>query len=422
MSASVSSLYEHLYIDRNGKRVDLAGKTISFKYYESLFSPVVTANMVIVDTGSSPVATSSSQDKQERVGSIVNSLPIIGNENLEFKIKSKLGTLDFKINPLIVNGAPIALQESNREVFSIALTSKMSVQNEKATTFEVYNGKISDSVRKILKEKLKVPTNRKLFIDETKFPYDFYGASYDPFRILVRLASRSVPADAKDPGYFFYETAAGINFKSISKLVSSEPKATYIRNSVLRVDNDNDFKILSLKPFKNQNTINALRSGVYSSRNIFFDPRTFKYTEKIVKLREEKLEKYLGKEVQQIPEGFDDFARTHFHILDIASLNRKIGIDPNNDPQEWQAKSSIRYNLLFTQGLNIIVPCNPQLMAGDTVKCLFEKVTVENKNLGAYDEHQSGKYLIVNLCHSFDPKRSFTALTLVRDTYGLITK
>ena len=57
MSASVSSLYEHLYIDRNGKRVDLAGKTISFRYYESLFSPVVTANMVIVDTGSSPVPT-----------------------------------------------------------------------------------------------------------------------------------------------------------------------------------------------------------------------------------------------------------------------------------------------------------------------------------------------------------------------------
>ena len=68
MSASVSSLYEHLYIDRNGKRVDLAGKTISFKYYESLLSPILTANMIIVDTGSSPVPTSSSQDIQQRSG------------------------------------------------------------------------------------------------------------------------------------------------------------------------------------------------------------------------------------------------------------------------------------------------------------------------------------------------------------------
>jgi hypothetical protein len=420
MSASVSSLYEHLYIDRNGKRVDLAGKTISFKYYESVFSPVVTANMVLVDTGSSPIPTSSSQDKQGRTGSIVNSLPITGNENLEFKIRSRQGTLDFQLNPLVVNGAPVAAQESNREVFTLALTSKLSVQNEKTIIPKTYTGKISDSVRKILRNELKVQSN-KIFIDETKFSYDFYGANQHPFKVLITLASKSVPASSKDPGYFFYETADGINFKSISSLISSKPKATYIRNSVLRADNDNDFKILSLKPFKNQNTINALRSGVYSSRNIFFDPRTFKYDEIIVKLGDQKLEKYLGKQVD-IPQGFDEFTRTHFHILDVSSLSSGVGININNDPKEWQARSTTRYNLLFTQGLNIVVPCNPQLRAGDVVECLFEKVTIDNKNLGAYDEHQSGKYLIVHLCHSFDPTRSFTSLTLVRDTYGLISK
>jgi hypothetical protein len=420
MSASVSSLYEHLYIDRNGKRVDLAGKTISFKYYESVFSPVVTANMVLVDTGSSPIPTSSSQDTQGRTGSIVNSLPITGNENVEFKIRSKRGTLNFQLNPLIVNGAPIAAQESNREVFTLSLTSKLSVQNEKTIISKTYTGKISDSVGKIIRDELKVQSN-KIFIDETKFSYDFYGANQDPFKVLVTLAAKSVPATSKDPGYFFYETASGLNFKSISSLISSKSKATYVRNSVLRADDNNDFKILSLKPFRNQNTINALRSGVYSSRNIFFDPRTFKYDEVIVKLGEQKLEKYLGKQVD-IPQGFDEFTRTHYHILDVSSLKPDVGTTVNNNPKEWQARATTRYNLLFTQGLNIIVPCNPQLQAGDVIDCLFEKVTIDNKNLGAFDEHQSGKYLIVNLCHSFDPKRSFTSLTLVRDTYGLVVK
>lgn len=420
MSASVSSLYEHLFIDRNGKRVDLAGKTISFKYYESVFSPVVTANMVVVDTGSSPIPTSSSQDIQGRTGSIVNSLPITGNENVEFKIRSKQGTLNFQLNPLIVNGAPVAAQESNREVFTLSLTSKLSVQNEKTIISKTYTGKISDSVRKIIKDELKVQSN-KIFIDETKFSYDFYGANQDPFKVLITLAAKSVPSTSKDPGYFFYETADGLNFKSISNLISSKSKATYVRNSVLRADDNNDFKILSLKPFRNQNTINALRSGVYSSRNIFFDPRTFKYDEVIVKLGEQKLEKYLGKQVD-IPQGFDEFTRTHYHILDVSSLKPDVGTTINNNPKEWQAKATTRYNLLFTQGLNIIVPCNPQLRAGDVIDCLFEKVTIDNKNLGAFDEHQSGKYLIVNLCHSFDPKRSFTSLTLVRDTYGLIAK
>lgn len=421
MSASVASLYEHLYINKNGKRVDLAGKTIAFKYYESIFSPVVTANMVIVDTGGSAVPVSSSQDRQGRAGSIVNSLPITGNEDLEFKIKTKLGTLNFQLNPLIVNGAPIAAQEANRESFALALTSKLSVQNETTLISKTYTGKISDNVRKILREELRVPTNRKIFIDDTKFSYDFYGANNHPFKVLLTLASRSVPADGKDPGYFFYETVDGINFKSISSLISAKPKETYVRNSVLRSDDDNDFKILSLKPFKNQNTINALRSGVYSSRNIFFNPRTFEYSEKIIRLSDEKMEKYLGKQID-IPENFNTFTRTHYHILDIASLNPAVGVNVNNDPKDWQAKSTMRYNLLFTQGLNIVVPCNPNLKAGDVIECLFQKVTLDNINLGAYDEHQSGKYLIAHLCHSFDPQRSFTSLTLVRDTYGLYVK
>jgi len=420
MSASVSSLYEHLYIDRNGKRIDLSGKTILFRYYESIFSPIVTANMVIVDTGSSPVPTDSSQDIQQRSGSIVNSLPITGNETLEFKIKSKSGTLDFQRDPLIVNGAPIVAQESNREAYTIALTSRLTSLNERVNIFKTYSGKISDSVTRILTEELKIPRN-KIFIDETRFHYDFNGASQHPFKVLVTLASKSVPSDSSDPGYFLFETSAGMNFRSISGLISSKPKATYVKNSIVRSTEDNDFKIISMKPFKNQNTINALRSGIYCSRNIFFDPRTFEYTEKIIKLSEQQLEKYLGKKVD-VPNEFDDYTRTHFHILDVANLSPKVGTNINNDPKEWQAKATMKYNLLFTQGINITVPCNLNLNAGDVVECLFEKVTTENRNLGAYDEHQSGKYLIAHLCHSFDPQRSFTSLTLVRDTYGLIVK
>ena len=35
------------------------------------------------------------------------------------------------------------------------------------------------------------------------------------------------------------------------------------------------------------------------------------------------------------------------------------------------------------------------------------------------DSETSGKYMIKELCHHFEAKRSFTSLRLVRDTYGL---
>jgi hypothetical protein len=68
-----------------------------------------------------------------------------------------------------------------------------------------------------------------------------------------------------------------------------------------------------------------------------------------------------------------------------------------------------------------MIPCNPNLMAGDVIECNFEKITTSEKELGFLDFNQSGKYLILNLCHHFDPQRSYTALTLVRDSFGIYT-
>ena len=35
-----------------------------------------------------------------------------------------------------------------------------------------------------------------------------------------------------------------------------------------------------------------------------------------------------------------------------------------------------------------------------------------------FDEETSGKYIIKELCHHFDPDRSFTSMKLVRDSFG----
>lgn len=287
-----------------------------------------------------------------------------------------------------------------------------------------YKGNIADSVFKILTEILKVPSNR-IFIDPTFKNYNFFGGNKDPFTVLISLASKSIPNDNSDPGYFIYENQNGINFKSISKLISAEPvnkNNPYKKFSVLRKDDEeNDYKILSMSQSRNQSLLNVLRSGVYSSRNIFFNPRTFEYKEVIVKLGEKGLKAHLGKDVQ-VPQEFGNYHRTHFHILDIGCLEDGIDIETNNSPELWQALSTVRYNLLFTQVLNITVPCNPNLKAGDVIECLFEKRTTDNRNLGAYDDQQSGRYLILDLSHNFDPTRSFTSLTLVRDTYGRYSK
>ena len=74
---------------------------------------------------------------------------------------------------------------------------------------------------------------------------------------------------------------------------------------------------------------------------------------------------------------------------------------------------------LHSQIMEIQVPCNLKLRAGNIIKVEFERQG--DKAMGGVDQQQSGKYLILHLCHHFDTKRSFTSMTLARDTYGLYT-
>ena len=65
-----------------------------------------------------------------------------------------------------------------------------------------------------------------------------------------------------------------------------------------------------------------------------------------------------------------------------------------------------------------MVPCNIELRAGDVIKLEIEALADEKCSEGI-DKRQSGKYLILHLCHYFDSNKSVTSLTLARDTYGL---
>ena len=420
-SAILASKYETLTIDKNGKRVNIQGKTTSFDYYESLFSPNVTALMTLVDTGGT-VQSDSKYDKQQRIGTLYNALPITGGEKIEAVISSALGKLSFdKSYPFYVNGASNPAQKSNREAVLLSLVSNPGIVDAQSSLFEKYNGRISDTVKKMLKVNLNIP-DTKLNIEPTRNSYSFLGRGKQAFQNVLELSAKSIPLNG-DPGYFFYETQKGFNFRSIDSLISQEPKQTYRRYDILKegVTNDsNNYKILSATVSKNQDVLSAIKSGVYINKNNYFDPRTFTYTEDTITLSQSKLKNSLGKE-PDLPADLTNFSRVHYGILDIGTLDSNLYGETNNNPKDYQGKSSMRYNILFSQILNIQIPCNPELMAGDIIRCEFEAITQGQKETDVNDPTQTGNYLILHLCHHFDPKRSYTSLTLVRDTYGIYT-
>ena len=387
---------------------DIKGKVTDFRYYESLYSPVTTALLVYVDAGDSLKST----------------IPIKGNERLNFKIESKYGTLDFSKEgaSMLINSVPEAGKESNREAVVLPLISTYELKDKSEQIFKKYNNlTVDDSVRRICKNELKAPKDR-IFVDSCKNVYDFRGSGKNPIELILRLAKKAVPVKG-DPGYFFYETQKGLNFRSVSVLVSQEPKATYTYTGMFRAqDEGNDYKIMMEPKFtKDQNVMSAINSGTYVSRNVFFNPQNAEYIEKIYKISEQgKIEKTLGKDLDIDEDLEASITRTNMHVLDVGSLQSGVSDAINNTPLEWQAKSTMRYNTLHTQMLEIQVPCNLSLVAGDVIKVEIENLNAEKCNEGI-NKHQSGKYLILHLCHSFSANESITSLTLVRDTYGLHT-
>tara|TARA_Y100001938_G_C7791979_1_gene282975 strand:- start:63 stop:557 length:495 start_codon:yes stop_codon:yes gene_type:complete len=106
-------------------------------------------------------------------------------------------------------------------------------------------------------------------------------------------------------------------------------------------------------------------------------------------------------------------------VSDRGLLEFNPAVQKNSVPTQWQREVMFRYQLLFTQVLNMVVPLNTNLVAGDIINIKFLNANLESEE---HDRRQSGNYMIKSLCHSFDANQSITSLTLVRDTFGEISK
>ena len=439
MSASKSSSYEILTLESNDQQrtVDIRTGTVSVDYYEDIFSPTITAKIKVVNTGTS-IAPKDNPDGPKQ--SIYHGLPLRGGERLRMKIldrgEGKLG-LDFATDPskyLFVSSITDVISETQRESFTLNLVSREAITNETTRVIKKYNtgSTIDNSVKSILKDILKTDKFSDQSIEKAQNKYGFVGNLRKPFSVLVWLASKSVPVSSGDAtaGFVFYQTQDGFNFKSIDGLISQEPKATYIESQVNKGDTErnNDFIISDYYTDKNQNLIEKLRLGTYCSQRMFFNPLDFSFTNPSegkfqLDSYKEKI-KNLGKKLE-LPLIADDSnkqlgeipTRILSAVVDIGTMEKDVSTDENADPGKYQAQAIMRYNVLFTQTISMTVPCNTNLRAGDTINCLFPKISKDSGD--EFDLDQSGLYMIKELCHHFEPERSFTSMLLIRDTFGL---
>ena len=86
----------------------------------------------------------------------------------------------------------------------------------------------------------------------------------------------------------------------------------------------------------------------------------------------------------QVPKDLDQYiSRLYSVVSDHGALGvGKLGLEASGKDPVDQAKAISRYNALFSQSLNIQVPCNTNLKIGDIINVTFPELSGgRSKNL-----------------------------------------
>ena len=442
MAAIDKSIYEKFIVESadGTKSADISEGVIAFTYFENIFSPYLTARVIVTNT--SGAIEGDDGNKQ----SIYNGLPLRGGERVLIKIAGNSKTnegLDFSQSPdqyFYVASVTNVLLNEGTESFTLNLVSREAITNETVRVGKKFptSQKISGSVEDILKNYLKV--DKIGDIEETQNTYGFIGNMKKPFTIITWLASKSVSGSAKpgedsSAGYVFYETQSGFNFVSIDKIMESKPyKVDFVFSpGIISTDDPNrDFKILTYATNRNQDLIGKLERGAYSSQRYYINPVSFIPTISVFKSDDyQGKANNLGDKEVALPRIDDKSEKTlgdlpsriFVGMLDVGTLEKDASdegwndpVKRNADPQRIHSQSMMRYNQIFTQVVDIQIPLNTNLTAGSVIRCEFPQLSKAKRKQP--DPEISGLYMIKELAHYFDTKGSYTKLKIVRDTFG----
>lgn len=430
MTAIDRSVPKVLISSVDGKRsVEISKLVQTISIFEDLFSPMMTAHMLIVSTGIS-------NDR-----SIYQSLPIRGGERVSLSIPANSeGNIDIEMDDLYVQSVSGYISGPERELFNLNLVTREAISNETSRLGKRYpkGTQISTHVENIVKEGLS--TDKKIKVDPTMNPYGFIGNMKKPFTLLTWLSAKSVsgrsrPSQDSSAGYVFYQSSIGYNFCSIDHLMEQRPfsKDFTYNPSVIDTDDPNkDFKILTYATSRNQDLIGKLERGAYSSVRYYINPVSFEPSISVFNSKN-----YVGKvntlgdKPFPLPRINDDSeetlgdipSRIFVAMLDIGTLERDASDDGWNDsvnrnanPERIHSQAMMRYNQIFTQVIEITIPLNTNLLAGVVIRCIFPQLAQSKR--GEPDPELSGLYMIKELAHYFDGGGSYTKLKIVRDSFG----
>ena len=383
---------------------DIARGNPSINYYESVTSPSISMTVSFID-----------------IDQMISRKGITGGEMIDLEIIIPDFEEKFKITSkkqkMVLNSVRDVVTSTNKQTATLEFISEESLVNETSRVNKKFTGNVTQIVKELLETEVKgFQTEKEIKTDDAVNKYSFVGNLKRPFETIQWLCPKA-QASSENFGFLFFENRDGFHFKSIENLLKQEPEFLY-----KKPDRPTETDLRIIESNLNQSNdmgINA-RMGMYSNRTIYIDLENETYEETDFDISELK-----SNRLKVIETLKDKPTRLMFRILDSGALqkgSKKEEVEKRNELAVYQNKSYIRNNLLFSQSLNISVPINPELRAGQMIEVQFplSELTsrgTKNKYGTENDNDISGKYLIYELRHVMLDGKSSTQLNLIRDLF-----
>ena len=373
-------------------------------YYESIESPSISMTVTFID-----------------IDQILGREGITGGEYIDVTIKD--GEVDeFKITSkkqkLILNSVKNMITETNKQVATLEFVSVEAIINETARVNKKFTGNVSSTVEELLKKDKKgIQSSKELEKDDALNSYSFVGNLKRPFDTIQWLCPKT-QSDKTEFGFLFYETLDGYKFKSIKSLLEQDP-ITYTQTD--KPGDQGFFKILQNNLNQTNDIGMNMRMGMYANRTLYVDIENQTFEEVDFKISQLNL-----KRPPKLLDGIEDFpTRLMLRVNDFGVAqkgSKKDEVQPLSELAVYQNKSYVRNNLLFSQSINISIPLNTTLRAGDVINI---KLPVKKDDKGSKTDSYgnertndpSGKYLVSELRHVIGGGSGETQLKLIRDVF-----
>ena len=382
---------------------DIVGGNPMIDYYESLDSPTIALTVTFID-----------------IDQVISREGITGGEYIDVTVKIG-GFDDFKLtsekHKLVLNSVRNVITETNKQIATLEFITVESIINETARVNKKYAGNVTGTVKELLKTDTKgIQTSKNIESDDAANSYAFVGNLKRPFDTIQWLCPKT-QSSTKNFGFLFFETLDGYNFKSIEKLLDQDS----VRYTHTDRPMEGSFKIMQNNLNQTNDIGMNLRLGMYANRTTYVDIENqnvdivdFDITQLDLK-KPVKLLDGIEKHPTRLMLRVNDYGVSQ-------KGSKKEDTVPESELAVYQNKSYIRNNVLFSQSLQISIPINPDLRAGNVIDVRLpvkkgDGSSGESEQGDEKSNDPSGRYLISELRHLLGGGKSETQLTLIRDVF-----